>query len=95
MIVCHGGVVDGSFTYFFGLGAQHLPPVRFHTHNTSITQWQCNTDDERPHRWRLMRYNDEAHLRGIGADQPISWREVQTQAEHPAVPTPSETNGHA
>jgi Histidine phosphatase superfamily (branch 1) len=40
VLVCHGGVIDGSFLYFFQTSAWTLPPARFYTRNTSITQWQ-------------------------------------------------------
>jgi probable phosphoglycerate mutase len=89
VIVCHGGVVDGSFVYFIGLSSQALPPISFHTHNTSITHWQHRLDEDHLRRWRLMRYNDDTHLHGLGAEMPIAWRGVEAaeEAEHPSVPT--------
>jgi probable phosphoglycerate mutase len=64
-VVTHGGVIDGSFGHFFGLSPHALPPVRFDTINTSITEWQ---QEERKGRliWRLARYNDCHHLDGLG-----------------------------
>jgi 2,3-bisphosphoglycerate-dependent phosphoglycerate mutase len=60
VIVCvtHGGVVDGAFGHFFGLGGHTPPKVRLHTENTSLTRWQC-----RENRWRLVYYNDTHHLK--------------------------------
>jgi probable phosphoglycerate mutase len=66
VVVAHGGVIDGSFHAFMNL------PLRrgFHlaTANTSITEWELDAPDSaggegvRPGRWRLLRYNDAAHL---------------------------------
>jgi broad specificity phosphatase PhoE len=57
VIACHGGVIIGSM--LTGLG---LPPVdgehfRIGPENTSLTEWQVDDDA-----WRLIRYNDHAHL---------------------------------
>ena len=63
--VCHGGVVDASLIGFLGLpfhGALFSP----RTETTSITEWELDASepvDGRPRRWRLIRYNDAAHLR--------------------------------
>lgn len=60
LCVTHGGVVDGSFGYFFGLNP-HIPPrVRLHTENTSVTRWQHSEE-----RWRLVYYNDAHHLKKL------------------------------
>ena len=66
VIVCHGGVIEGSFVYFFGLNSLAGLPVRFNTHNTSITHWKHDPPSDPAPRWRLMRYNDSAHLKGLG-----------------------------
>lgn len=64
VVACHGGVVTGSMIAFFGLpylGAMVELPVE----NTSITEWELRPADQvpsRPPRWRLLRYNDSAHL---------------------------------
>ncbi|HZS86468.1 MAG TPA: histidine phosphatase family protein [Chloroflexota bacterium] len=63
-VVCHGGVIEGSFVYFFGLGSLSKPPAGFSTANTSITHWEYREAAERmPAQWYLVRYNDAAHLR--------------------------------
>jgi len=80
VIVCHGGVIDGSLGYFIGLPVVPRPPVQFDTHNTSITQWdrrQHGLDDPR---WRLIRYNDDAHLRETPAGPSLDWGEIDEAA---------------
>ena len=64
LCVTHGGVIDGSFLHFFGLPLDVFPSVRLHTQNTSITQWRRERRDGKLG-WKLVRYNDDAHLRGI------------------------------
>lgn len=78
VVVCHGGVIDASFLFFFQMPTLVAPPAGFHTHNTSITHWEWDPHEKRG-RWRLHRYNDHAHLRGLEAADP------------PAVPLPTET----
>jgi 2,3-bisphosphoglycerate-dependent phosphoglycerate mutase len=88
VIVCHGGVIDGSFLYFFGLPTLTHPPIGFLTHNTSITEWESYDHRGSP-RWRLVRYNDDLHLR-----DNVQWvgvsAEAETGADTPAVPLPTE-----
>lgn len=92
VIVSHGGFIDGSFVYFFGVDTLRRAPVAFLTHNTAITQWEQGVDgddgDDGDARWRLVRYNDVAHLRDVGVEPPAEWR--GTGADQPAVPVPSE-----
>ena len=99
VIVCHGGVIDGSLIYFFGLDGLRLPRVRFYTRNTSITCWHLLGDETSygqpaPPRWRLEYYNDATHLREVGARESISWDEIAAEPESgsdaPAVPLPTE-----
>jgi probable phosphoglycerate mutase len=59
VIACHGGVIDTAMVLFLGL-------ARFGTYtelspaNTSINEWVLPVSDGG--RWRLVRYNDVAHL---------------------------------
>lgn len=66
LLVAHGGVVDSSVFHFFGLNPHVQSPIDFETTNTSITEWRRNTftplDASPVHRWRMVRYNDAAHL---------------------------------
>ena len=74
LVVAHGGVIDSSVFHFFGLDPRVQSPIDFETTNTSITEWQRKAvnplDDSPVHRWRLVRYNDAAHL--PAADVPVT-----------------------
>jgi 2,3-bisphosphoglycerate-dependent phosphoglycerate mutase len=59
VVACHGGVVDATFRLALkspGTGAYEL-----RTFNTSITEFHLVKDNL----WRLIRYNDIAHLVGL------------------------------
>jgi probable phosphoglycerate mutase len=60
VIVCHAGVIESSLLAFLpvapGRGRLRLP-----TEHTSLTEWERAQGD-----WRLVRYNDAAHLRSLG-----------------------------
>ena len=94
VIVSHGGIIDGAFLCFFGVSTQTLPTVEFQTHNTSITHWERRTLPDTPSRWRLVSYNDIAHLRDIGTVEYTHWDEMRakpvTGADTPSVPLPTE-----
>lgn len=94
VIVCHGGVIDGSMICFFGMNTQAVPAADLHTHNTSITHWERRTRPHKDPRWRLVAYNDVAHLRDIGAVEHIHWEALRAQpvtgSDTPAVPLPTE-----
>ena len=64
VIVCHGGVVDGILRT--ALRAARTGVFELHTMNTSLTE----IVHVRPDRWRLIRYNDAAHLAGLPAESP-------------------------
>jgi probable phosphoglycerate mutase len=61
VVCCHGGVVDAVFRHAAGLPA--TGGFALHTLNTSLTEFVAPTaaDD----RWRIIRYNDAAHLSGL------------------------------
>ena len=64
----HGGVVDGSMVHFLGLpkDAGHV----LQTMNASVTEW-LHVDPRsswEPGGWRLIRFNDHAHLEGMDFD---------------------------
>ncbi len=84
MVVCHGGVIDGSFIHFFQMPSMVLPPTDFHTRNTSITHWERLSRRGRE-MWRLNSYNDINHLADIGATESLRWEDT-----HPAAPVPTE-----
>lgn len=93
VIVCHGGVIDGSFIYFFGINSLALPQAELYTHNTSITHWEQHHLDGIA-RWRLWSYNDTTHLRDIGVAEGIRWTSVcpepDTGMGRLSVPLPTE-----
>jgi probable phosphoglycerate mutase len=62
VVACHGGVVDGSLISFLGDGSAKGTGGGFGAANASLTEWRV-----RRGRWRLVRYNDVAHL------LPSSW----------------------
>lgn len=94
VVVCHGGVIDASFVCFFGMSSLTVPAAEFHTHNTSITHWEQYQNRDGSLRWRLIKYNDDTHLREIGAHEAIHWEEVAAQpatgSDKPPVPLPME-----
>ena len=64
VIVCHGGVIDGLMRYTLRSARTGL--FELHTKNTSLTELvQVRSD-----RWRLLRYNDAAHLAGLPPESP-------------------------
>jgi len=70
VVVCHGGVIEGSFASLGGLPLRRSFDVRIE--NTSLTQWSYIPSDgdlgnagHRLARWRLERFNDSAHLAGL------------------------------
>ncbi len=63
-IVCHGGVVDRVLRTV--LRAPRTGAFELHTTNTSLTELV----QVQPDRWRLVRYNDAAHLAGLPAESP-------------------------
>ena len=72
-LVTHGGVIDASIIVFFQAPALTPPPFALYTHNTSITEWELEHSGgfhEREGaanvaRWRLVRYNDDYHIRDL------------------------------
>ncbi|HEY6541791.1 MAG TPA: histidine phosphatase family protein [Ktedonobacteraceae bacterium] len=96
VLVCHGGVIDGSFLYFFKMSAWTPPPTRFYTRNTSITHWkQLASETQEKKSWHLMKYNDAFHLYDIGTTARIPWSSIlnhpASDADRPAVPLQTET----
>ena len=63
VVACHGGVVMASMVAFLGLPAHRPLVAELPVTNTSITEWEQRIGDDHPPRpWRLLRYNDAAHL---------------------------------
>lgn len=62
VVIAHGGVIAASMIRFLGI-PEHGAGAQLHAENTSITEWARTGQ-----RWRLVRFNDVAHLGGSGAD---------------------------
>jgi 2,3-bisphosphoglycerate-dependent phosphoglycerate mutase len=94
VVVCHGGIIEGTFYYFFGLNTLRGPQAHFSTRNTSITHWQQSEPKDRAPGWRLKKYDDDVHLRDIGTPVRIPWKELRPRpvsgSDQPAVPVERE-----
>lgn len=64
VVACHGGVVDAVLRQ--ALRTAPTGVFEVHTVNTSLTELV----QVRLGRWRLVRYNDAAHLAGLPAETP-------------------------
>jgi probable phosphoglycerate mutase len=64
VIVCHGGVIDRTMRTLLKL--PFTGSFELNTLNTSLTELALI----RPGRWRLLRYNDAAHLEGLAESDP-------------------------
>jgi 2,3-bisphosphoglycerate-dependent phosphoglycerate mutase len=62
VVISHGGVIASSMIRFLGI-PNNGSGVQLHAENTSITEWVWTGS-----RWRLVRFNDVAHLGGPGHD---------------------------
>jgi probable phosphoglycerate mutase len=77
VIVCHGGIIEASFFYFFRLGIWRQLPVI--VHNTSITHWHKSMfyiNGRAETQWGLVQLNDHTHLRDISAAKRIDWQNL-------------------
>jgi probable phosphoglycerate mutase len=82
LLSCHGGVIDMAFRGVLGLN--HRTTYDLWTLNTSITELAArHPPGVHPDRWRLVRYNDAAHLAGLPAATPPVDR---TQERDPRAP---------
>ena len=64
VVSCHGGVVDAAFRHLLRMAP--TGGFELQTLNTSITEFhQASTGG-----WRLVRYNDAGHLRGLPRETP-------------------------
>lgn len=58
VVSCHGGLIEATMLSFLPI-RDRSQPLGLSTANTSITEWEYDAS-----RWRLLRYNDVAHLGG-------------------------------
>jgi 2,3-bisphosphoglycerate-dependent phosphoglycerate mutase len=67
VLVCHGGIVQSSFLYFFGASTLVRPAiVTFEIGNAAITHWERGNfyrKDPNHLQWKLICHNDDFHLR--------------------------------
>ena len=70
VVVCHAGVIEASLLRFLPVGGRTR--LGLATEHTSLTEWERTEDGRSDGRsddrvgsgtWRLLRYNDAAHLR--------------------------------
>jgi probable phosphoglycerate mutase len=66
VVACHCGVIDAAFRSLLRLPAHGV--FELSTTNTSLTELVTTRRD----RWRLVRYNDAAHLAGLPRETPRS-----------------------
>ena len=66
VVACHGGVIDAAFRTLLRLPAHGA--FELQTTNTSLTELVTTRRD----RWRLVRYNDAAHIAGLPLETPRS-----------------------
>ena len=66
VVACHGGVIDAAFRALLRLPAHGA--FELQTSNTSLTEFVTTRRD----RWRLVRYNDAAHIVGLPVQTPRS-----------------------
>ena len=94
VLVCHGGIIDGSFLYFFKMSTLTPPAAGFYTRNTSITHWRQVISQKNTRQWRLIKYNDAFHLHDIGTAAAIPWGQLRARpasdGDRPAIPLPTE-----
>lgn len=70
VVACHGGIIEASMVAFLGL-PQSAGSGSMHQPNTSITEWSLDPDATGARGvppWKLVRYNDAAHLVDTLAD---------------------------
>ncbi len=92
VVVCHGGVIEGSFSYFMGLSTLAAPRIDFFPHNTSLTHWQRWPRADGQFYWRLCGYNDALHLRDLDTKDITLWEAMTAEPsaghDEPSVPLP-------
>ena len=62
VVVCHGGIIGASFVALGDLPIGSGNALTHETVNTSLTEWRFSDGE-----WRLVRYNDAAHLASASA----------------------------
>jgi broad specificity phosphatase PhoE len=85
VIACHGGVIDTAMVLLLGL-ARFGTYTQFSTANASINEWVLPVGGSGG--WRLVRYNDVAHLQCRTGDTDVGASDVPARIR-PGRPTRS------
>jgi probable phosphoglycerate mutase len=64
VVVCHAGVIESAMLRFLPVGGRHRLGLR--TTHVSLTEFEAERDADGTPAWRLVRYNDAAHLPPVG-----------------------------
>jgi probable phosphoglycerate mutase len=80
VVVTHGGVIDCAFVHFLGMDAGAAPRAQFAARHTSITHWQRRARFDGTEGFRLVTFNDAAHLRDIDRPVRIPWDGLRVPA---------------
>ena len=73
VIICHGGIVQAAFHYFFGFSTLRMPGAYVDSDHTAITHWKRLELRPGQNNWMLARYNDALHLRDLDGSTRIPW----------------------
>lgn len=76
VVICHGGVVQAAFHYFFGLSTLRLPSAFVDAGHASITHWERLPLRRGRMSWSLVSLNDTLHLRDLDTPVRIPWSEL-------------------
>ena len=76
VVFCHGGVIEASILALLPV-APGRRRLKLRTSHTSLTEWEVADDG-----WRLLRYNDAAHLAGAGSAPPGGVVSVRSEGQH-------------
>ncbi|MGH2485572.1 MAG: histidine phosphatase family protein [Ktedonobacterales bacterium] len=82
VVVCHGGIVEASFHYFFGLPTLRLPNAYVDSDYTAITHWKRLEPRPGQPIWMLARYNDALHLRDLDTPVRIPWADLSMSRKY-------------
>lgn len=68
VVACHGGIVEASLRAFMHIPLE--PQWRSEVTNASITEWVFSDPGPNSHAWKLLRFNDAAHLHDLERQPP-------------------------
>lgn len=65
VLVCHGGIIETAFTYFFETSGFGFPKALVEARHTAITHWEQVDYPGFHGLWALRCFNDDHHLEGF------------------------------